>query len=388
MNTTNTATLYTAETPFRFENGATVGPLQVAWQTYGTLNAEGTNAILICHALTGNAHAAGISLSDDVSYTGENRGHAANNSHGPKEMHGWWDGVIGDGKAFDTSRYFVVCANFLGSCYGTTGPVSIDPETGRRYGMRFPRVTVRDMVHVQYALLKQLGVNKLATISGGSLGGMQVLEWPLLYPDFVQSIIPIATAAAHSAWAIGLNEAARLAIMNDPAWKNGEYAEQPLRGLALARMIAMISYRSQVSFGRKFGRGAAGADVKGVQEDFGRKDPLYQVESYLRYQGRKLVERFDANTYVYITHAMDSHDVSRDRGTMEDVLGSIDVPTLCLGVDSDVLYPVNEQKDLASMIPGAAYAEIQSIHGHDAFLIEFDQLNAFIPSFLAEAKIQ
>jgi homoserine O-acetyltransferase len=338
--------------PLRLELGGTLRPVDVAFETYGTLNLTGSNAILVCHALTGNAHAAGV---------------------GPDGQQGWWDGLIGPGRAFDTNRYFVVCANFLGSCYGTTGPVSQNPATGRPYRMQFPQFTVRDMVRVQHALLGRLGVRRLAAIAGGSLGGMQVLEWALMYPEMVDAIIPIATAVRHSAWCIGLNEAGRSAIMNDPLWNNGEYDEPPAAGLALARVVAMISYRSRVSFEQRFGRNRSPA---------GNGSTIFDIQSYLRYQGRKLVERFDAATYVGITNAMDAHDVTRGRGDLADVLAGIRARVLCLGIDTDVLYPVEEQKEIAAAIPGALYREITSQHGHDAFLIEFEQLNSLIGKFL------
>ena len=386
LTATDTVTLFDEEAPFQMESGASLSPVRVAYQTYGTLNRDGTNAILVCHALTGNAHAAGRSTTLDISYTGFNNNHIEAGT-GQRKVDGWWDGAIGAGKAFDTSKYFVVCPNFLGSCYGTTGPASIDPATGKQYGMNFPQMTVRDMVRVQYELLKYLGVKQLVTIAGGSLGGMQVLEWPLLYPEYVRSIVPIATSAKHSAWAIGLNEAARNAIKTDPEWNNGNYTTQPFKGLALARMIAMISYRSQISFEKKFGRNLVNKDKRSVQSGFGEKEELFQIESYLRYQGKKLVERFDANTYLYITRAMDTHDVTRDRGTLKDVLGSIDIPVLSVGIDSDILYPVHEQKEIASLIPDTHYAEIHSVHGHDAFLIEFEQLNTMVPEFLETVPI-
>jgi homoserine O-acetyltransferase len=335
-------TLFRRE-PLILESGALLQPVEVAYETYGRLNDDGTNAILVCHALTGNAHAAGDG--------------------------GWWDGLIGPGRAFDTTKYFVVCSNFLGSCYGTTGPTSIDPASGTPFRARFPRVTVRDMVRVQHALLTSLGVRRLVTVAGGSLGGMQVLEWSLLYPAMVDSIIPIATASRHSAWCIGLNDAARLAITNDPDWNNGNYDRQPEKGLALARVIAMISYRSRISFENRFGR---------TQTNNG---DAFEVERYLRYQGKKLVDRFDASTYITITHAMDSHDVTRGRGA--DALRTIRARSLCVGISTDVLYPVDEQLDIAAGIPGAQYFQIESRHGHDAFLIEFDQLNEAIGRFLS-----
>lgn len=371
--------LYSEQDPLHMELGGRLGPVDVAYETYGTLNAEGTNAVLICHALTGNAHAAGLASAGPWS--------SSNQKGSPSAQPGWWDGAIGPGKAFDTEKYFVVCSNFLGSCYGTTGPTSTNPKTRKPYRLDFPQMTVRDMVNVQRELMSYLGVRRLATISGGSLGGMQVLEWALMYPKMVDSIIPIATASRHSAWCIGLNEVSRLAILNDPAWNDGGYDAQPAKGLALARMIAIISYRSRVSFERRFGRKQSTSKSRGVWESlFSDNGNLFDIEQYLRYQGKKLVDRFDAATYIYITRAMDLHDVTRNRGELEEVLGSIKARTLCVGINSDVLYPVEEQTELASLIPEAQYAEIDSLHGHDAFLIEFDQLNRLIRDFLVYSK--
>jgi homoserine O-acetyltransferase len=354
--------LFDERKPFRFGSGALLAPVDVAYETYGSLNDRGTNAVLICHALTGSAHAAGLSADG---------------------QRGWWDGIVGSGRAFDPERHFIVCSNFLGSCYGTTGPATIDPRTGAQYGTSFPQMTVRDMVRVQKELLDTLGVRRLAAISGGSLGGMQVLEWALMYPEMIDAIIPIGTAARHSAWCIGLNEVARLAILNDPKWNDGDYTEQPERGLGLARMIAMISYRSRESFERRFGRAIQRKEVG--RGTFSAEDwSPFEVESYLHYQGEKLVDRFDAVTYVWITRAMDLQDVSRDRGSLREVLGRMKARALCVGISSDVLYPAEEQKEIASMIPGARYAEINSPDGHDAFLIEFEQLNRLIRDFLSE----
>jgi homoserine O-acetyltransferase/O-succinyltransferase len=351
--------------PLLLESGMRLAPVSVAYETHGTLNASGDNAILVCHALTGSAHVAGFASDDPTSA-------------------GWWDPMIGPGRPLDTDRYFVVCSNFLGGCYGTTGPASTNPATGKRYGIDFPAVTVRDVVKVQHELLQHLGVHRLATVVGGSLGGMQVLEWGAMFPGEVASTIPIATAAQHSPWCIGLNDIARQAIMNDPDWMGGDYPpdRQPERGLSLARQIAMISYRSDVSFMERFHRDVAGQPKGATLRD--HLGVLYQAESYLRYQGTKLVHRFDANTYLSITRTMDSHDLARNRGALEDVLAGIALPALCVGINSDVLYPAEEQKRIADGLAGGIYYEIDSIFGHDAFLIEYDQLGGAVSAFLKD----
>lgn len=358
----NNSNTLTFPESFKLESGAVLPEVSVRYETYGSLNSDGSNAILICHALTGDAHASG--------YKFNGNGNAAENSSAVNT--GWWEELIGIGKSFDPSTHFIVCSNILGGCYGTTGPVSINPATNKKYGIDFPDITVRDMVALQHKLLTALGVTKLRAVAGGSLGGMQVLEWALMYPGYVERIIPIATAARHSAWCIGLNEAARKAIKDDPLWENGNYTLQPNAGLSTARMIAMISYRSAESFNKKFGR-----EISGNNQD--RK---FKVESYLRYQGDKLVNRFDANTYITLTRAMDSHDVAVGRGSLDDALNLIQAKALCIGINSDILYPASEQKEIASRIPDSEYLEIDSIHGHDAFLIEFEQMNDAITKFL------
>jgi homoserine O-acetyltransferase len=357
-------TLFDDGSPLVLECGKTLTGVTVAYETYGTLNAAADNVILVCHALTGSAHAGSF----------------------PREVAkqaGWWAPMIGEGCALDTRSNFIVCSNFLGSCYGTTGPSSTDPATGEPYGISFPRVTVRDMVTVQKALMDVLGVHAIKTVIGGSLGGMQVLEWAVMHPEMVSSIIPIATSAQHSPWCIGLNDIARQAIMNDPAWRGGKYYGhgQPEKGLALARQVAMMSYRSDVSFFQRFSRDRIKSN--GSPSTFRFDDlNLFQVENYLHYQGKKLVDRFDANTYIAITRAMDLHDVAFGRGTVDDVLASIRVPTLSIGITSDVLYPVHEQLAVAAKIPNAKYRQIESIFGHDAFLVEYDQLTAHVAAFL------
>lgn len=336
-------------------DGGHLPEVEVAYEQYGLLSAYGDNAILLCHALTGSAGAAGDQ--------------------------GWWDPLVGPGAAFDTKRYAVFCSNILGSCYGTTGPASEDLLRGRPYGARFPRITVGDMVKVQHRLMQALGVKSLVTVAGGSLGGLQVLEWAAQAPEMVRSIMPIASGLSHSAWNIAFNEAAREAIRQDPNWHGGDYHAHgvtPARGLALARMIAMISYRSAASFESRFGRNQPASD----EIDVGK----YDVESYLHYQGEKLVERFDANCYMRITEAMDDFDVGHGRGGAAEALKGFSGPALVLAIDSDVLYPPWQQQQLADVLRTngnrVTYEEITSPHGHDAFLMEWDQMEEHIGKFM------
>jgi homoserine O-acetyltransferase/O-succinyltransferase len=335
--------LYTYPGAFVTESGETLLEPIVAYQTWGTLNAEGSNAVLVCHALTGSADAAD-----------------------------WWYGLFHEGGVLDLERQFVVCTNVLGGCYGSTGPLSVDPTTGELYSGSFPVVTIRDMVRLQQALMDHLGVTSIESALGASMGGMQVLEWSLM-DSRLKSMVIIGTDAAHSAWAIGISEAQRQAIYTDPNWHEGyfhSYGVVPSSGLAAARMMGMIMYRSAHSFEERFGR----------QMQPGH-DNLMKVASYLHYQGRKLVDRFDAVTYVRLTQAMDSHDIARGRGSVEQVLATIRIPTLIVGIDSDILYPTAEQLFMARHIQGSRYDEIHSPAGHDAFLIEFDQLDRIMRDF-------
>lgn len=346
---TRVLSLYSEEDPLLLESGSSLPSVQVAFEAYGTLNAESDNAILVCHALTGSAHAAGRHDESDATP-------------------GWWDLMIGPGRALDTRRFFVICSNILGSCYGTTGPLSLNPWTGQPYGSAFPAITVRDMVRVQKRLLDAIGVRRLASVIGSSLGGMQALEWAIEYPDFCETVIPISVAARQTAWCIALNSVARAAIQMDPE-----------RGLAMARMIGMISYRSPEEFEERFGRRRKYAFLSSL-------DPhnVFEVESYLAHQGRKLVERFDAGAYLCLSRAMDTHDVTRGRGSLEEALGSVRAKALCLGVSSDLRYPLSNQRELAERIPGCVFGVIESRHGHDAFLIEYGQLHEMVSGFLAE----
>ncbi|HHY59583.1 MAG TPA: homoserine O-acetyltransferase [Clostridia bacterium] len=353
--------------PWVLESGKTLPEITIAYETYGTLNAAGDNAILVCHALTGDAHAAG--------------------RHTPQDrLPGWWDPLIGPGKALDTDKYFVVCSNVLGGCSGTTGPSSINPATGKPYGMDFPVITIRDMVRVQKTLLDYLGVKKLVTVVGGSMGGMQVLEWAVHYSDMLRSAIPIATAGRLAAQTIAYNQTQREAIFLDPHWNGGNYydGEPPRRGLALARMIGTITYKSLPAWENKFARAFSGFRPG----DYYEFQQRFEVENYLLYQGEKLVKRFDANTYLYLTKAMDLHDIGYPFNSYEEAFRRIKVPVLSIGVSSDFLYPTYQQKEIVSMIiktgGQAYYEEIHSPYGHDGFLIEFEQQNRIISRFLKE----
>ena len=334
--------------PLDLELGGRLPGVTVGYRTWGTLDPDGANAVVVCHALTGSADA-------DL----------------------WWTRLFGPGRALDPDRDFVICSNILGSCYGTTGPTSTDPATGEPWHGTFPAITVRDMVRVQHALGARLGVRKVKLVMGGSLGGMQTLEWGLMYPELVEAMVFIASTARHSAWAIGLGEAQRQAIAADPRWRDGRYPESdpPAAGLAAARAMAMLSYRSFPSFEERFARRTQSADV-------------YAVESYLRYQGRQLVDRFDPATYATLTRAMDTHDVSRGRGDFDEVLRGVRQPTLVVSIDSDVLYWPAEQREVARLVPGARMAVMDSVHGHDAFLIDMDRLNDMVSDFRGRPRVE
>ncbi len=330
--------IFRDQTPFVTESGFEFPELDVAYQTWGTPNADKSNAVVVFHALTGHAAA------DE-----------------------WLTGFFGKGRLLDPAEHYIICSNVLGSCYGTTGPLSINPKNGKRYGGDFPVVTIRDMVRVQQRLLDHLGVKRIRFAVGASMGGMQALEFGIM-DDRPEQLLLIAMGKAHSAWAIGIGEAQRRALYADPRWKDGHYPpdDPPVDGLAAARMMGMITYRSAGSFERRFAR----------MPQPGKS--CYQVESYLNYQGSKLVDRFDAVTYVRLTQAMDSHDVSRGRGSFEQVLGALDIPVLVIGISSDVLYPVHEQKELAVLLKNARYVELASDNGHDAFLIEFEAIQSLV----------
>ncbi len=363
--------IFKSDRPLPLESGGELFNPQTVYETYGELNNDASNVILICHALTGSAHAAGEAIFPD-----EIIAEAPLLKKISGNFRGWWDEIIGPHKLLDTNKYFIISSNIIGSCYGATGPLSKN-ENGDIYRTDFPQVTVRDIVRFQKRLIDYLNIKKIKTVIGGSLGGMQVLEWALLYPEIIESLIPIATASQHSDWCIGINHLQRQSIMNDPQWQNGLYERQPQKGLSLARQIAMVSYRTAISFNARFKH-----ELKyGDRTNF-NNDNIYQVESYLNYQGRKLVDRFDANCYIVLSRVLDAHDVGRSRGGVVKALSTVTQKALCIGIDSDILYPADEQKAISAALENAVYKEIGSPNGHDAFLIEYDQMNTIIKPFL------
>ena len=329
--------------------GVTLAPVEVAYETYGTLNAAKSNAILIEHAFSGDAHAAGEG--------------------------GWWNNMIGPGKGFDTDRCFVICANVLGGCRGTTGPSSINPDTGCPWAMSFPAISIADMVRLQKKLIDHLGIERLLAVAGGSMGGMQALEWAVTYPDHVLAALPIATTARHSAQQIAFNEVGRQAIMADPDWNEGSYYghRPPARGLSVARMVGHITYMSDESMRQKFGRRLRAPDQ-------------FEVESYLHYRGSQFVDRFDANSYIYITRAMDSYDLTQ-RGSLASLFESIRTRFLVISFTSDWLYPSYQSLEIVSALRSrncdVAYCNLVSNYGHDAFLVEVEEQTELVRGFLA-----
>ncbi|MBU1084622.1 MAG: homoserine O-acetyltransferase [Candidatus Omnitrophota bacterium] len=350
---------------FILESGMTIKGLRLAYETYGRLNEKRTNAVLICHALSGDAHAAGY--------------------HSGDKKPGWWEDMIGPGRAFDTDEYFVICSNVIGGCKGSSGPNSTDPSTGRPYGLSFPIVSIKDMVSAQKALIDHLGVEKLLSVCGGSMGGMQALQWPVSYPDAVSSCIPMATTYKHSAQQIAFDEVGRQAIMADPAWNGGDYYEKehPSAGLAVARMIGHITYMSNDSMERKFGR-----ILK--KEKLGYEfSSEFEVEGYLRYRGDSFVKRFDANSYLYLTKAMDYFDVQK-KNSLQQAFKDIKTKFLLIAFSSDWLYPPFQSKEIVTALKmngiNVTYCEISSDYGHDAFLLEFAEETKLVEHFLANIK--
>jgi homoserine O-acetyltransferase len=341
--------------PIELDEGGRLGPVTVAYETYGELNAAGDNAILVEHALTASAHAAG--------------------RHEPGERApGWWDVMIGRGRAFDTTKYFVVCANLLGSCYGTTGPSSADPATGRPYGLSFPRIRIGDMVSVQHELLRRLGVRRLRAVVGGSMGGMQALEWALRYPDLVDSILLVASAARATPQSIAIHKVGVEAIFADPCFRGGEYygGEPPAQGLAVARMLGHVTYLSDPWLWQKFGRRLAPGDSRGLRT-------IFEIESYLDHQGRKFVERFDANSYIYLLRALDLYDAGEGYESLAASFRRIRCRSvLVVSFSSDWLYPAYQSREIVEALRAnhadVRYHEIESGYGHDSFLLEHEKL--------------
>ncbi|TCS18030.1 homoserine O-acetyltransferase [Caulobacter sp. BK020] len=355
--------------PLRLDSGAQLENLEIAYRTWGELNADGTNAILICHALTGDQHVAG--------------------THPVSGKPGWWTRLVGPGKPIDPAKHFVICSNVVGGCMGSTGPASINPATGKAYGLSFPVITIADMVRAQAMLVEALGVENLLAVVGGSMGGMQVQQWAADYPDKLFSAVIVASASRHSAQNIAFHEVGRQAIMADPDWKAGAYAEgksRPEKGLAVARMAAHITYLSEPALQRKFGREL---QRDGLSWGF---DADFQVESYLRHQGASFVDRFDANSYLYITRAMDYFDLAAAHGGVlaQAFAGARHVRFCVLSFTSDWLYPTAENRHIVRALTAAgcraAFVEIESDKGHDAFLLDEPVMDAALQGFLGSVE--
>jgi len=359
---------FPADAPLLLDCGASLAPFSIAYQTYGTLNAEKSNAILVCHALTGDQHVANV--------------------HPITGKRGWWETVIGPGRPVDTEKYFVICSNIIGGCMGSTGPNSINPVTGRIYGLDFPVITIGDMVNAQVRLIDALGIPDLFCVMGGSMGGMQVLEWAASYKHRVFAAMPIATTYRHSSQNIAFHEVGRQAVMADPDWRGGRYLDEgvmPRKGLAVARMAAHITYLSDEALHRKFGRKLQNrqAVTFGFDADF-------QIESYLRYQGSTFVDRFDANSYLYITRAMDYFDLAADHGgTLANAFVGTKTRFCVISFTSDWLYPTRESRTIVQALNAVAanvsFVEIESDKGHDAFLLHEPELFEVIAGFLSSA---
>jgi homoserine O-acetyltransferase len=357
-----------AHEPLTMDSSLSLAPWQIAYQTYGTLNRDKTNAVLICHALTGDQHVA--------------------NAHPVTGKPGWWETMVGPGRPVDTDRFFVICANVLGGCMGTTGPASTNPQTQRPYALDFPVVTIRDMVRAQAALVDRLGIESLFCVLGGSMGGMQVLQWVATYPDRVFAAMPIAAAARHSAQNIAFHEVGRQAVMADPDWRRGRYLEEgtrPSKGLAVARMGAHITYLSEMALHRKFGRNFQ--DRSAPTFSF---DADFQIESYLRHQGMSFVERFDANSYLYVTRAMDYFDLAAEHGgVLANAFRGTKTRFAVISFTSDWLFPTADSRAIVHALNAAAasvgFVEIESDKGHDAFLLDEPEMLAAAQGFIDAA---
>ncbi|MFC1596251.1 homoserine O-acetyltransferase [Candidatus Margulisiibacteriota bacterium] len=345
------------------ECGEKLGSIDIAWESYGHLNKDKSNAILVCHALTGDAHVAGKYSPSDTKT-------------------GWWDPVVGPGKPLDTNKYFVICSNILGGCSGTSGPSSINPNSGEPYAMTFPTITIKDMVNCQKELVQGcFGIKKLVSVVGGSIGGMQVLKWGVMYPEMLNSIIPISTTTKLSPQSIAFNKIGRRSIMLDPKWNNGSYYKDmpELDGLALARMVAHITYLSEEGMRQKFGRDSRDRSIFDMDDSF-------EVEHYLDHQGYSFIKRFDANSYIYLSKAMDIFDLSRDFDSLEDALSKIEFKTLTITFSSDWLFSPAQTEEMVELFQQLGkeieYHKLESPKGHDAFLIEYGLINPIITRFL------
>ncbi|MHA1839611.1 MAG: homoserine O-acetyltransferase MetX [Candidatus Ranarchaeia archaeon] len=359
----------TFEEPLKLESGNTLPRFTLAYETYGSLDKDKTNVILIVHALSGDAHVAGVS---------------------PEGAPGWWSDMVGPGAPIDTNHFFVICSNVIGGCKGSTGPSSINPSTGKPYGLSFPVITIKDMVKAQKRLLDYLGISHVYAVIGGSMGGMQVLEWIVSYPKMVRLAVVIATSARSSPQTIALNEVGRVAIMSDPNWRKGDYygKEPPRKGLALARMIGHISYLSDESMRSKFGRRFQNKTLPDYKIDL-----EFAVESYLHHQGEKFVRRFDANSYLYITRAIDYFDLTQGgKKTLKEVFTGVEARVFVIGISSDWLYPTSESKDIVMGLHAAGvdviYQEMESLYGHDAFLVEKGQMGYLLRLFLSNPIVK
>jgi homoserine O-acetyltransferase len=349
------------------KSGTKLGPVTLAYETYGQLNADKSNAILIFHALTGDAHAAGY--------------------HKDAKTAGWWDPMIGPGRAFDTDKYFIICANVIGGCKGSTGPSSINPATGKPYGLSFPVITIEDMVISQKYLIDHLGIKKLLAAAGGSMGGLMALEWSIRFPDTLQSAILIATNYKHTAQQIALHEVARQAIMSDPHWNKGDYygKELPAQGMAVSRMIGHITYMSERSMEEKFGRKLQ--DKEKVGYDFSHD---FEVENYLKYRGASFVQRFDANSYLYLSKALDYFDLSEDEDLIK-VFKNVKTKFLIITFTSDWLYPSYQSKDIVKAMKAndvdVSFIEVKTNYGHDSFLVEIEGQSKLVSHFLRNVTV-
>ena len=355
--------------PVALDSGKTLQQVTIAYETWGELNSDKSNAILLCHAWTGDSHAAG-------------------SAQDGQPTPGWWDGLVGSGCAIDTDKYFVVCTNSLGGCQGSTGPASLHPSDGKPYGSRFPVITVRDMVRAQVRVSNMLGIDVWHCVIGGSMGGMQVLEWGVTFPHRVRTLVPIATCLQATAQQIAWGAIGRRSIRLDPRWRGGDYydaaiGDGPWQGLAIARMVAQVTFRSDNVFTDRFGRELA--DTNADYNGLGLWDK-FEVENYLDHHGDKLIRRFDTNSYLIIGKAMDLHDVARGRGSLQTAASRITAPVLSMGISSDILYPTYQQKQIRDIVNESGgsceYVEIDSPHGHDAFLINLDQVGKPLVEFL------